>query len=214
MSRAFTSEEYEQKDVQIVAPVKKETTPDEELVFRYSSGRNVNDPALAYEIGVNFMDGSNGFFQDRDLAVRWLDRAVRYGHDVAMVTLADLFLKDTKTNGYRKPAKLLKMAADRGNAAAIARLDMEHIDSPTSRRTYEAYRFNAELGDPKAMRLLAEGFERGDFGKDKYRAAAVWYTKAFKHGDDDAAKRALALHYKKKVELTPEEIGFLRSKGE
>ena len=47
MSRAFTSEEYEQKDVQIVAPKKKEETPDEELVFQYSKGRFLNDPALA-----------------------------------------------------------------------------------------------------------------------------------------------------------------------
>ena len=214
MSRAFTSEEYEQKDVQIVAPKKKETTPDEELVFQYSKGRYLNDPALAYEIGVNFMDGANGFFQDNDLAVKWLDRAVKLGHDGAMVALADLFLRDTKANGYRKPAKLLRMAADRGNTDAASRLDMENIDSPTSRKTYNAYRFNAELGDVKAMCLLAEGFEKGHFGKDKEKAAAFWYTKAFRNGDDDAAKRTLALYYKKKIELTPEELKFLRSKGE
>ena len=177
-------------------------------------GRFLNDPALAYEIGMNFMDGTNGFFQDYGLAVKWLDRAVKLGHDGAMVALADLFLRDTKTNGYRKSAKLLRMAADRGNADAVSRLDMENIDSPTSKRTYEAYRFNAELGDVRAMRLLAEGFEKGHFGKDKSKAAAVWYTKAFKHGDDDAAKRVLALYYKKKIELTPEELSFLRSKGE
>jgi len=214
MSRAFTSEEYEQKDVQIVAPKKKETTPDEELVFQYSKGRDLNDPSLPYEIGIRFMDGTDGFFQDDGLTVKWLDRAVRMGSDEAMVALADFFLRDTKTNGYRKSAKLLRMAADRGNEDAIARLDMENIDSPTSKRTYEAYRFNAELGDAKAMRLLAEGFEKGNFGKDKSKAAAVWYTKAFKHGDDDAAKRVLALYYKKKIELTPEELAFLRSKGE
>ena len=214
MSRAFTSEEYEQKDVQIVVPEKKEPSADEELVFQYSKGRDLNDPSLPYEIGIRFMDGTDGFFQSDEFTVKWLDRAVKMGSDEAMVALADFFLRDTKTNGYRKSARLLRMAADRSNAEAKERLDMDNVDSPTSKRTYEAYRFNAELGNAKAMRLLAEGFEKGHFGKDKWKAAAVWYTKAFKHGDDDAAKRVLALYYKKKVELTPEELAFLRSKGE
>jgi len=65
---------------------------------------------------------------------------------------------------------------------AASRLDMSHIGDPTSRRTFNAYRFNAELGDPRAMFLLAEGFEKGHFGRNKDRAAALWYVRAFLKG--------------------------------
>lgn len=211
MSRAFTSEEYETKDVQVVAPKKKEESPDAQLVFEYSKKRDLNDPSLPYEIGIRFMDGSDGFFQSDEFAVKWFKHAIRMGNSEAMLALADFYLRDTKTNGYRKPAKLIAMAAEAGNADAKARLDMDSIDSPTSRKTFNAYRFNAELGDVRAMRLLAEGFEKGNFGKDKEKAAAFWYTKAFKAGDEDAAKRVLALYYKKKIELTDEELRFLRA---
>lgn len=211
MSRAFTSEEYEQKEVPVIeAPKKKEESPDAQLVFEYSKKRDLNDPSLPYEIAIRFMNGTDGFFQSDEFAVKWLKHAIHMGNSDAMLALADLFLKDTKTNGYRKPAKLIAMAAEAGNAKAKARLDMDNIDSPTSRKTFNAYRFNAELGDVRAMRLLAEGFEKGNFGKDKEKAAAFWYTKAFRAGDEEAAKRVLALYYKKKIELTEEELKFLR----
>ncbi|MBE6526245.1 MAG: sel1 repeat family protein [Thermoplasmata archaeon] len=211
MSRAFTSEEYEAPEVVIEVPEKREPSADMELVFAYSKDRSLSDPSLPYEIGMHFLEGSGGFFQSDEFAVKWLDNAVKEGSVDAMMALADFYLKDTKTHGYRKPASLLKMAADRGNEDARARLDMDHIDDPTSRKTFNAYRFNAELGDVMAMNLLAEGFEKGHFGKNKEKAAAFWYTKAFKKGDKDAAKRVLALYYKKRIELTEEELRFLRS---
>ena len=211
MSRAFTSEEYEAKEVVVEIPEARVPSADMELVFRYSSGRDLNDPALPYEIGMRFLEGSDGFFQSDEFAVKWLENAVKMGNVKAMVTLADFYLRDTKTNGYRRPAELLRMAADKGDEDAITRLDMDHIDDPTSRKTFNAYRFNAELGDVRAMNLLAEGFEKGYFGKNKDKAAALWYTRAFKKGDKDAAKRVLALYYKKRIGLTDEELRFLRS---
>ena len=211
MSRAFTSEEYESKEVIIEIPEARKPSADAELVFRYSNGRDLSDPSLPYEIGMHFMDGSDGFFQSDEFAVKWLDRAVRVGNVDAMMALADFYLKDTKKYGYRKPAELIRMAADKGNPDAVSRLDMDGIDDPTTRKAFNAYRFNAELGDVKAMRLLAEGFEKGYFGKGKDNAAKIWYTKAFKNGDRDAAKRVLALFYKKRIELTEDELKFLRS---
>lgn len=214
MSRAFTSEEYESKEVIIEMPEKREPSPDSELVFRYSKGRDLNDPALPYEIGIHFMEGSDGFFQSDEFAVKWLEKAVEMGSADAMLALADFYLKDTKTHGYRKAALLLKKAADGGNPEAIGMLDMDNVGDPTSRKTFNTYRLNAELGSVEAMNRLAEGFEKGHYGKDRFKAAAVWYTRAFRRGDREAAKKALALHYKKKVVLTEEELRFLRSGGE
>ncbi len=211
MSRAFTSEEYESKEVVIEIPEARVPSADAEIVFLYSKDRDLNDPSLPYEIGMHFMEGSDGFFQSNEFGVKWLDRAVKMGSVEAMMALADFYLKDTKTNGYRKPAELLRMAADRGNADAKDRLDIDNIEDPTSRKTFNAYRFNAELGDIRAMNLLAEGFEKGHFGKNKEKAAVLWYTRAFKKGDKEAAKRVLALYYKKRIELTEEELKFLRS---
>ena len=210
MSRAFTSEEYDEKDVVIEELPDWESSGDKELVFAYSKGRDMSSPSFPYEIGIRFRDGTDGFFQSDEFAVKWLNNAVKAGSVDAMIALADFYLKDTKANGYRKPAELLKMAADRGNEDAKGRLDMDHIEDPTSRKTFNAYRFNAELGDVKAMNLLAEGFEKGYYGKDKARAAATWYIRAFKLGDEGASKKALALHYKKKVVLTKDELALLR----
>ncbi len=211
MSRAFTSEEYESREVVIELPEKREPSPDAELVFQYSKGRDLNDPALPYEIGMHFMDGSDGFFQSGEFAVKWLSKAADMGHEGSMLALAKFYLRDTKTYGYHKAARLLKKAADKGNSEAVEMLDMDNVGEPTSKKTFNTYRINTELGSVRAMVLLAEGFEKGNFGKDKGKAAAVWYTRAAKRGDRDAAKKALALHYRKKVVLTDEEIKELRS---
>ncbi len=211
MSRAFTSEEYESKEVVIELPEKREPSADAELVFQYSKGRDLNDPALPYEIGMRFMDGSDGFFQSDEFTVKWLDKASKMGSEKAMLALARFYLRDTKTYGYHKAALLLKEAADKGDSEAKEMLDMDRVEDPTSKKTFNTYRLNTELGSVKAMVLLAEGFEKGNFGKDKGKAAAVWYTRAAKRGDREAAKKALALHYKKKVVLTDEEIKTLRS---
>ena len=133
------------------------------------------------------------------------------GNVKAMVALADFYLGDTKNYGYRKPAELLRLAADNGDKDAMRRLDMDDVVDPTSRKTFNTYRFNAELGDVRAMMLLAEGFEKGHFGKNKDKAAALWYTRAFKKGNQDAAQRILNLYYNKRIELTDEELCTLRS---
>ena len=75
MSSAFTSEEYEAREVVIKIPEKREPSADSELVFRYSKGRDLNDPALPYEIGIRFRDGSDGFFQSDEFTVKWLGKA-------------------------------------------------------------------------------------------------------------------------------------------
>lgn len=210
MSRAFTSEEYESREVFVEPPRKVEKSPDADLVFAYSKGRDFSDPVLPYEIGMHFLIGNEGFFQSTEFAEKWLLRSCNMGYAPAILALADLYLSDTKTHGYRKPAEFVRKAADAGSAEASDRLDMEHIDDPCSRKTYHAYRFNAELGNPDAMALLAEGFEKGNFGKDKYKAAKLWYIRAVKKGRKDCAKKVLAMFYKKKIELSDEELRFLR----
>ncbi len=182
MSRAFTSEEYDEKDVVIEELPDWESSGDKELVFAYSKGRDMSSPSFPYEIGIRFRDGSDGFFQSDEFALKWLGSAVRMGSADAMLALADMYLKDTKKHGYRKAAELLRAAAVKGNGEARGRLDIDDIGDPTSRRTFNAYRFNAELGDPRAMFLLAEGFEKGHFGRNKDRAAALWYVRAFRNG--------------------------------
>ena len=105
MSRAFTSEEYEQKEVPIVIPPKIEETPDHDIVMRYSHGRSLEDPKLPYEIGMGFLKGEGEFFRSDEFAVKWLERAVKMGYAPAMVALAEFCLKDTKTYGFRRPAR-------------------------------------------------------------------------------------------------------------
>ncbi len=210
MSRAFTSEEYEQKEVPIVIPPKIEEAPDHDIVMKYSNGRSLEDPKLPYEIGMGFLKGKGEFFQSDELGIKWLERSVKMGYAPAMVSLAELFLKDTKTYGFRRPAKLLKQASDLGSADAKSYIDISSVDDPSTKKAYTAYRLNGELGDISACLALAEGFEKGYYGKDKARAAATWYIRAFKLGDEGASKKALALHYKKKVVLTEDELALLR----
>ena len=210
MSRAVTSEEYEQKEVPIVIPPKIEEAPDHDIVMKYSNGRSLEDPKLPYEIGMGFLKGEGEFFQSDELGIKWLERSVKMGYAPAMVSLAELFLKDTKTYGFRRPAKLLKQASDLGSADAKSYIDMSSVDDPSTKKAYTAYRLNGELGDISACMALAEGFEKGYYGKDKSRAAATWYIRAFKLGDEGASKKALALHYKKKVVLTEDELALLR----
>ena len=71
MSRAFTSEEYESKEVVVEIPEARVPSADMELVFQYSSGRDLSDPDLPYEIGMRFLEGSDGFFQSDEFAVKW-----------------------------------------------------------------------------------------------------------------------------------------------
>jgi TPR repeat protein len=210
MSRAFTSEEYEQKEVPIVIPPKIEEAPDHDIVMKYSNGRSLEDPKLPYEIGMGFLKGKGEFFQSDELGIKWLERSVKMGYAPAMVSLAELFLKDTKTYGFRRPAKLLKQASDLGSADAKSYIDMSSVDDPSTKKAYTVYRLNGELGDISACLALADGFEKGYYGKDKTRAAATWYIRAFKLGDEGASKKALALHYKKKVVLTEDELALLR----
>lgn len=210
MSRAFTSEEYEQKEVPIVIPPKIEEAPDHDIVMKYSNGRSLEDPKLPYEIGMGFLKGEGEFFQSDELGIKWLERSVKMGYAPAMVSLAELFLKDTKTYGFRRPAKLLKQASDLGSSDAKSYIDMSSVDDPSTKKAYTAYRLNGELGDISACMALAEGFEKEYYGKDKARAAATWYIRAFKLGDEGASKKALALHYKKKVVLTEDELALLR----
>lgn len=210
MSRAFTSEEYESREVFVEPPKKVEKSPDADLVFAYAKGRDFSDPALPYEIGMHFVNGDEGFFQSNEFAEKWLLRSCDMDYAKAMLALADFYLLDTKTHGYRKPAEFIRKAADAGSAEASERLDMERIEGPCSKKTYLTYRFNAELGDPNAIILLAEGFEKGNFGKDKFKAAKTWYIRAVRKGRRECAKKVLAMYYKKRIELTEEELKFLR----
>lgn len=208
MSRAFTSEEYEQKEVPIVIPPKIEEAADHDVVMRYSRGRSLEDPRLPFEIGMGFLNGSEGFFKSQEFAEKWLKRAAEMDHADAMLVLAEVYLADTRTHGYRKPAKLIRRAAELGSKKAAGILDMNQ--EPSTKKAYDAFRLNGELGDPEACYRLAEGFEKGYYGKDKYKAAATWYIRAFRLGKKEAARKALELHYHRKTELTEEEREMLR----
>ena len=159
---------------------------------------------------MGFLKGEGEFFQSDELGIKWLERSVKMGYAPAMVSLAELFLKDTKTYGFRRPAKLLKQASELGSADAKSYIDMSSVDDPSTKKAYTVYRLNGELGDISACLALADGFEKGYYGKDKARAAATWYIRAFKLGDEGASKKALALHYKKKAVLTEDELALLR----
>ncbi|MCQ2078834.1 MAG: sel1 repeat family protein [archaeon] len=211
MSRAFTSEEYEAPEVVIDLTPEAEKSEDHDIVARYSTGRSPTDPELPREIGLHFLNGDEGFFRNVDLGVKWLKTAVRMGNVKAMTDLAETYLKDTRTFGYSDAAVLLRDAAEKGSEEARARLDMSTVTDPRGRRAFTTYRLNAELGSIPACLALAQGFEKDLYGKDKAKAAAHWYMRAFTLGDADAAKRVLALFYKKRIELSDEQLRKLRS---
>ena len=104
MSRAFTSEEYEVPDMPVIDVKTESVSEDHDLVSSYSAGRSVTDPALPFEIGMNFLKGENGFFKSIDFAVKWLKRSADLGHVQAAVELAKIYLSDTKKYGYKETA--------------------------------------------------------------------------------------------------------------
>lgn len=209
MSRAFTSEEYEAPDIVIDVQPEVKNEADYDLVFSYSRGRSVTDPELPHEIGLNFLNGSDGFFQDDGFAVKWLKKAVAMNNEKSMLALAEFYLRDTKTNGYREAALLLEKAKNLGSLRACGYLDMSTVEDPSTKKAFVTFRLNAELGSAEACMKLAKGFEKQYYGRDRCRAAAVWYIRAFRRGEKEAAKRALTLHYRGKTELTDDELNLL-----
>lgn len=182
---------------------------DHELVLRYSAGRKVSDPSLPYEIGIHFLKGDEGFFQSTDFAEKWLLKSADMDFAPAMLALAELYLTDTKKNGYRRPALLLKKAAQKGSEAARLHLDMSKVSDPRTRDAFVTYRLNAELGNAEACRMLGEGFEKEYYGKGQWEAAVRWYARAYSRGDSPSGKRAVCLAEKKNVLLGGKEQKLL-----
>ncbi len=202
MSRAFTSEEYEVPDMPAVEIKESTQSEDHDLVYEYTKGRNTNDPALPYEIGMNFLNGEKGFFKSIDFAVKWLKISTGMGCVPAKVALAEVYLADTKKYGYRDAAILLRSAKDQGSEEAGALLDMKSISDVKSKSAFTTYRLNAELGNTEAMIALAEGFEKEYYAKQKWKTAVMWYLNAYVKGARDLRPRIEQLIENRNVELS------------
>ena len=210
MSRAFTSEEYEVPDMPVIDFKVESVSEDHDLVSSYSAGRSVTDPALPFEIGMNFLRGENGFFKSIDLAVKWLKRSADLGHVQAAVELAKIYLSDTKKYGYKETAQLLRKASENGSEEAVSMLDMKSIADVKTKSAFVKYRLNAELGNTDAMIALAEGFEKEYYAKQKWKTAAMWYLKACARGAESAHPRLEELIKTKNIELTEDEQKLLK----
>ena len=208
MSRAFSSEEYEEKE--IVYEDNGPVTHDQDIEFvtRFCNTHDPASPSFAHDLGMTFLKGADGFPQNDAFAVKWFRKSVKMGFSKSCLPLARLLLKDTKTNGYSEAAKLLEKARDSGES--VPELDVLRITDPRSRSAYVTYRLNAENGDPEAAFLLAEGYEKSYYGKDKYAAAAKWYRIALKRGVNEAAERILELHEYGRITLSDEELRSLK----
>lgn len=210
MSRAFTSEEYEVPDMPVIEVREEVASADHDLVSEYSRGRSVTDPTLPFEIGMNFLNGKNGFFRNDEFAVKWLGISSGMGHVPAMVALARVYLSDTKRYGYGKPAGLLKAAIEKGSPDAVSMLDMSMIKDVRTKAAFVKYRLNAELGNVDAMIALAEGFEKEYYARGKWRTALGWYLRAYNGGAEDLLPRIEGFISDKSITLTEEESKFLR----
>ena len=210
MSRAFTSEEYEVPDMPVIDVKTESVSEDHDLVSSYSAGRSVTDPALPFEIGMNFLKGENGFFKSIDFAVKWLKRSADLGHVQAAVELAKIYLSDTKKYGYKETAQLLRMASENGSEEATSMLDMGSIADVKTKSAFVKYRLNAELGNTDAMIALAEGFEKEYYAKQKWKTAAMWYLRACARGAESARPRLEELVKAKNIELTEDEKKLLK----
>ncbi len=210
MSRAFTSEEYEVPDMPVIDVKTESVSEDHDLVSSYSAGRSVTDPALPFEIGMNFLKGENGFFKSIDFAVKWLKRSADLGHVQATVELAKIYLSDTKKYGYKETAQLLRTASENGSEEAVSMLDMGSIADVKTKSAFVKYRLNAELGNTDAMIALAEGFEKEYYAKQKWKTAAMWYLRACTRGAESARPRLEELVKSKNIELTEDEKKLLK----
>lgn len=210
MSRAFTSEEYEVPDMPVIDVKTESVSEDHDLVSSYSAGRSVTDPALPFEIGMNFLKGENGFFKSIDFAVKWLKRSADLGHVQAAVELAKIYLSDTKKYGYKETAQLLRKASENGSEEAVSMLDLESIADVKTKSAFVKYRLNAELGNIGAMIALAEGFEKEYYAKQKWKTAAMWYLRACARGAESARPRLEELVKAKNIELTEDEKKLLK----
>ena len=210
MSRAFTSEEYEVPDMPVIDVKTESVSEDHDLVSSYSAGRSVTDPALPFEIGMNFLKGENGFFKSIDFAVKWLKRSADLGHVQAAVELAKIYLSDTKKYGYKETAQLLGKASENGSEEAVSMLDMGSIADVKTKSAFVKYRLNAELGNIDAMIALAEGFEKEYYAKQKWKTAAMWYLRACARGAESARPRLEELVKAKNIELTEDEKKLLK----
>lgn len=210
MSRAFTSEEYEVPDMPVIDVKTESVSEDHDLVSSYSAGRSVTDPALPFEIGMNFLKGENGFFKSIDFAVKWLKRSADLGHVQAAVELAKIYLSDTKKYGYKETAQLLRKASENGSEEATSMLDMGSIADVKTKSVFVKYRLNAELGNTDAMIALAEGFEKEYYAKQKWKTAVMWYLRACARGAESARPRLEELVKAKNIELTEDEKKLLK----
>lgn len=210
MSRAFTSEEYEVPDMPVIDVKTESVSEDHDLVSSYSAGRSVTDPALPFEIGMNFLKGENGFFKSIDFAVKWLKRSADLGHVQAAVELAKIYLSDTKKYGYKETAQLLGKASENGSEEAVSMLDMGSIADVKTKSAFVKYRLNAELENIDAMIALAEGFEKEYYAKQKWKTAAMWYLRACARGAESARPRLEELVKAKNIELTEDEKKLLK----
>ena len=146
--------------------------------------------------------GKSGSIQDHDQAFLLLSRitARKTCPPAALRMLADCHF-----SGYgcpqdrKKAAELLRLAAERGDAEALAKLgffyEYGQIVKPDKKKALEYYCRAAESGHPMAQFKYAEALAEGDFPGKNLSDAMVWYQKSALGGCPQAFFKLGVLHH-------------------
>lgn len=169
------------------------TVRDEKRAFEwYARAAEAGEPRAMTAVGVMYANGI-GVERNPDDAVRWYRRAAEAGNTQGMVLLSDRLLTDapaggaaSAAEGEREAARLLRTAAEAGDADAALRLGRLHVDGRgVERSPKEAVRWlsvAAAMDEVVAMEELGALHEGAMAELRDLAKAGEWYARAAEKG--------------------------------
>lgn len=175
---------------------------DNALLYAKIAGANGNADAQVLAGHIQ-LTGKTGHIDTYD-AARWFLNAAQLGNVEAMVSLGKMGLKSKGGLNTSDAMTWLKRAAEQGDAGAMELLaDMHTLGKGTAPNAQAAQRWqlkSANLGGQKSMRQMGD-----DLFETNPKSALIWYEKAARTGDAQAAYIA-AIMYAENFEITPNSI--------
>lgn len=141
-------------------------------------------------LGTAYLRGANdrGIREDRDTALRWLERAANKGHAAAQTVLA----RAIAASDPERAASLLRSASGAGDPDAAFSLGRCYEEGSGTkvdhRQARRWYREAAQGGVTDAAVKLALMYRRGDGGAPDPEAAEAWLRWAADRGDGEARR--------------------------
>jgi TPR repeat protein len=170
------------------------------------------DPEVSYRISEIYKTGYGDVRRDQNKRIKYLNIAADQKHEVALLSLADIYIRG---EGVEPDVKwgneILETAISMGNHKAYYAAAKNIISSkngiPNKEEVSRAVQLLMEAADNgvvEAQTLLGDMYSSKQYGIIDYESAVKWYT--LSSDKDPLASRRLALIYRNGVYNVPRDI--------